>query len=134
MAVYSSWEAVKLAIQQKMRKAMDETKEKSYFDMFKETDVFYDGGEPDVYVRTWKFGDAPDFTDTVDSGNYIYYELFMNGFYNYDTGSFPSGFEVFQWAEEGSHGIVGTPNTWERIEEDVQRNMDKAFGRYFDSI
>ena len=132
MASFNSFGALKLALQREMRQALQETANKAYDDTLVWNRRFYSGGEPKKYVRTGMFGDAAQIKPIQGSGDYISVDVGRDGDYGYDTGMHPSGWTVFSWAEEGSHGLVGLTGTWADTETEIQSDMDSIFSSYFD--
>ena len=132
MATYVDWHNLEAAIANKMRKALTATVEKSFQCLEYNTADFYSGGIPRVYERTYAFGSSPVMTPVTGSNREMEGSVYMDGNYVYDTGSHPSGYTVFNWAENGEAGIVGRTGTWERTEDDIQKVLENEFGRYFD--
>ena len=130
MATYTNWSSLKRGLQNEMRAAMEEAMDLSKNAVEMETHAFY-VGNPKVYVRTGAFGDSPERTDVGGSGDSLYGEVYMDGGYTYDTGMRPSGYTVFGWAEEGSHGILGRTGTWERSEAQIEQAINAAFVSHF---
>lgn len=131
MAEYSSWGALKKALQKEMLDATEEARDESYKQLQLNLQRFYTGGYPSSYVRTGKFGDSADFSGLTGGGDSVFTTVYMDGDYQYSTGSYPSGWTVFQWAEFHDAGIVGLPYTWANTEEDVDEIVDKVFSKHF---
>ena len=121
--------------QAKMRKAMNETIDKSFQDLHKNVDHFYDSpgnptsvaSPPPGYDRTGQLAESPEYK-LSGGGNYMYGELRLDTSYRYN----PSGRDtntIYGWAENG--GLLGNGGFWENTKDDVQRNIDVAFGKEF---
>lgn len=128
--VFKNMASLVNALQAEMREAMEEVTEKSLKDADNEMQVFDDGGTPDRYDRVYNYENSPDTHGVSGSGNVVDSDIYLNDGYDYNTGTFSTP-EVFKAAESGSYGIVGTPGTWARIEEDIQQNIDNSFGKRF---
>ena len=131
MATYTNWSSLKAGLQKEMRAAMDDALDMSLEALKTEVEVFFIGDMPDRYVRTFAFEHSPERTEIFGKGDSIAGEVWMNGNYTYDSGSSPSGVQVFLWAENHDAGIVGTPNTWERAETQIKWMVDSAFAGHF---
>ena len=134
MATYTNWNSLKAGLQKELRAAMEDALDLSKEAVYTETQVFYTGGEPNSYVRTGAFGESAERTEVQGSGDSLAGEVWMNGNYTYGTGSNPSGIQVFLWAEDHEAGIVGTPNTWERAEQQIKWMVDSAFADHFSRV
>ena len=130
MATYTSWGALEKALQNEMRSAMEEAMDLSKNAVEMETHAFY-VGTPVMYERTGAFGNSPERSEVSGNGNSLYGEVKMNGDYGYSTGMQPSGYTVFNWAEEGSHGILGRTGTWERSLAQIEQAVNAAFVSHF---
>ena len=130
MATYTSWGALEKALQNEMRSAMEEAMDLSKDAVEMETHAFY-VGTPVVYERSGAFGNSPERTEVYGDGNSLYGEVYMNGNYTYLNGCYPSGYTVFNWAEEGSHGILGRTGTWERSKAQIEQAVNAAFVSHF---
>lgn len=131
MATYTDWSSLKRGIQDEMKAAMEDALDMSLDALQTEVEVFYSGGHPVAYDRTFAMEGAPERTEVFGNGDSIAGEVWMNGNYTYNTGSYPSGMQVFLWAEDGAAGIVGTPNTWERAEQQIKWMVEAAFNGHF---
>jgi hypothetical protein len=134
MATYTNWGSLKRGLQKELRAAMEDALDLSKEAVYTETQVFYGGGTPLSYERTGAFGNTAERTEVYGSGDSLSGEVWMNGNYGYDTGSHPSGWTVFMWAEEGAAGIVGTTGTWERAEQQIKWMVDSAFADHFGRV
>ena len=130
MATYTDWSSLKRGLQDEMRKALMGALDDSFMALSLNAKNFYQGN-PKVYDRTGAFGESPEWKPIEGSGDSLVATVYMDGGYTYDTGMQPAGLTVFQWAEEGSHGILGSTGTWERTEEDIEQAINDNFGRVF---
>ena len=131
MASFSSWGALKKAMQDKMRSALSATLEESYSNLETNLSNFYSGTEPVMYVRTGQYGASARKLPIAGSGDSLSCAVYMDGGYGYSTGEHPSGYTVFQWAEVGSHHIIGKPGTWQTTEQDIQVAIQENFSKAF---
>lgn len=128
--VFKNMASLVKAIQDEMREAMEETTDNSIADAQINTKIFYSGGSPDSYKRTGQYGNSPNSHGIKESGNILYSDVYLDDNYEYHTGTY-SARKVFEEAEIGGSGIVGTPGTWARTEEDIQKNINDSFGKRF---
>ena len=121
---YSSWGALKAAIEGKMKEAMEETIGKSFEDAHKNVDEFYNSPQG-RYQRTGQLAESPEMEL---SGLHGEIRLDKSNPYN------PSGRDtmtIYNYAESG--GLLGNGGFWERTEEDIQKNLESTFSKYFNS-
>lgn len=131
MPTFTSFGALKKYAQQKQREAMHATEQGSHMAALENTDEFYSQGNPRIYKRTGKYGDAPDSTGVTGGGDHLHAEIYMNpNGHGYTTGTF-SAQEVWQAAETGSAGVLGLPGRWAETKEDVGKIIDEEFGKRF---
>lgn len=128
--VFKSWAALKKALQNEMRDCVIETTDNSLKDADNEMQIFEDGGDPVYYERTHNYRNSPDTHGVSGGGNEVISDIYLNDGYTYYTGKFSTP-EVFQAAESGSYGIIGTPGTWKRIERDIEENGIESFSKRF---
>lgn len=122
----NSFAELEKVCQAKMRKAMEETINKSFQDLHTNVDHFYDSPEG-IYKRTGQLAESPEYELSGD-GNTMHGELRLDTSYRYN----PSGRDtntIYGYAENG--GLLGNGGFWERTEEDTKRNIDEAFGKEF---
>ena len=60
MASYNNLNALLNAVRREMRSAMQSAEQRSHMKALENADEFYSQGSPERYVRTGKYGDAPD--------------------------------------------------------------------------
>lgn len=119
---YSSWGALKAAIEGKMKEAMEETIDKSFRDARSNVNYFYSSSQG-RYQRTGQLAESLDFK--LD-GLHGEIRLDMSNPYN------PSGRDtmtIYNYAESG--GLLGNGGFWEQTEEDIQKNLESTFSKYF---
>lgn len=121
---FTSWGALKAALQQELTAAMTETIDKSFQDAQKNVNEFYasSGGR---YQRTGQLGNSPEAETGGDS---------VTGIVRLNTGVYynPAGRDtqtIFGYAENG--GLLGNGGFWSRTEEDIQKNIQESFGKRF---
>lgn len=120
--VYSSWDTLKAAIEGKMKEAMEETIDKSFRDARSNVNYFYSASQG-RYQRTGQLAESLDFK--LDG---------LHGEIRLDTSNpyNPSGRDtmtIYNYAESG--GLLGNGGFWERTEEDIQKNLESTFNKYF---
>lgn len=130
MATYTNWSSLKSGLQRELKAAMEDAMELSLNATRMETQNFY-VGDPVRYKRSGTFGDSPRRTEIFGDGDSLSGEVYMNGNYTYLNGSYPSGYTVFNWAEEGAAGILGRTGTWERAEQQIEQAVNAAFASHF---
>lgn len=131
MAQFTSWSALEKAAIRKMQGAMKATEQRSFMSASENAKDFYTQGNPKMYKRTGKYGDAPDSTGVTGNGNHLEAEIYMNpSGHGYTTGTF-SAQEVWQAAETGSAGILGLPGRWNKTKQDVEKIINEEFGKRF---
>lgn len=119
---YSSWGALKAAIEGKMKEAMEETIDQSFEDARSNVNYFYSSPQG-RYQRT---GQLAESLDSKLDGLHGEIRLDTSNPYN------PSGRDtmtIYTYAESG--GLLGNGGFWERTEEDIQKNLESAFNKYF---
>lgn len=131
MPTFNSWGALKKYAQQKQREAMNATEQRSHLAALENAEEFYSQGNPKMYERTGKYGDAPDSTGVTGGGDHLHAEIYMNpDGHGYTTGTF-SAQEVWQAAETGSAGVLGLPKRWAETKNDVCEIIDEEFWKRF---
>lgn len=119
---FSSWGALKAAIQKECEKALQEAMEKSYMDAQNNVENFYAAPEGE-YHRTGALRESPTMSVSGMHG-----ELSLNTGYAYS----PAGRDtntIYNYAESGS--LLGNGGYWAKTEADVQKNIDESFGKRF---
>ena len=119
---FTSWGALKAAIQKECEEALQEAMEKSYTDATDNVDNFYAAPEG-VYHRTGALRESPTMSVSGMHG-----ELSLNTGYAYS----PAGRDtntIYNYAESGS--LLGNGGFWAKTEEDIQKNIDESFGKRF---
>lgn len=127
----SSWTELESALQKEMHNAMEEIVQKGYLKACENAVDFYSEGNPTVYNRTGTYGDTPDTDGVEGSGNNLSAKIYMNAFgHGYSTGTF-SAREVWEAAENHSHGVLGKSGRWAQTESDIERTIQEVFGKRF---
>ena len=119
---FTSWGALKAAIQKECEEALQEAMEKSYTDAKDNVENFYAAPEGD-YHRTGALKESPTMSVSGMHG-----ELSLNTGYDYS----PAGRDtntIYNYAESGS--LLGNGGFWAKTEADVQKNIDALFGKRF---
>ena len=128
----NGWGAIEAEIRAKMMDAMNETESKSYEDADRHVSSdFYSQGSPTMYERTGTLGGTARSTGVQGGGNSVSADIYLDTGISYSTGTY-SGAQVISEAEVGGSGILGKPGFWKDTEEDIQKNLDAAFGSRFD--
>lgn len=112
--------------QAKMRKAMEETVNKSFKDLHENVDNFYNSPEG-VYKRTGQLAESPEY-ELSGGGNVIHGELRLDTSYKYHPGGRDTE-TIYGYAENG--GLLGNGGFWAKTKDDIQRNIDESFGKEF---
>ncbi len=111
-----------------MYEALQETVEDSYQDLKKNTDHFYDSKEG-RYKRTGQLRDSPQLDAVSFNNDSAVGQLSINTSTQYD----PSGRDtqtIFNYAESGY--LCGNEGFWQKTQDDIEKNIDRDFGRHFD--
>ena len=123
-------------IRKQAKAAMFDAAKASYTDLNMELYKYYRSGTPDRYVRTYKMLNSASHSDPLvsEGKDSVGFTVYMDGNYQYTTGKKPSGYTVFRLAEDGHLDgylpTVGRTGTWEAVEEDVQKDIEKAMRRH----
>lgn len=131
MASYTDINSLLNAMRKEMRSAMQSAEQRSHMKALENADEFYSQGSPEKYVRTGKYGDAPDSTGVTGGGDYLEAEIYMNpAGHGYTTGTF-SVQEVWEAAENHTAGVLGMPGRWAQTESDIEQIVNEEFGKRF---
>ncbi len=123
---FTSWSALKVAVQKEMQSAMKETVDKSLLDAQDNVMEFYNSPEG-AYKRTGQLGNSPE-GEVLGSANSVSGEISLDTSYIYN----PSGRDtqtIYGYAESG--GLLGNGGFWEQTKEDVSKNIKDIFGKRF---
>ena len=138
---FNNWSALKKAIQDEMRKAMEEAEAKSYLDaLHNASDYYSEGGDELVmYERTGQYGNSPRTTDVQGSGDNLNYEIYLDQSYDYPTltgskrdWSTPTIFAAIEEGFGGKYAPKGKHGRWQQTEEEIEKNVKESFGKRFD--
>lgn len=120
--------ALKAAIQKEMYEALEETTEDSYQDLKKNVGFFYSAPEG-RYKRTGQLRDSPQEDGANFNGDSAVGQISINTGTQYD----PSGRDtqtIFNYAED--NGLLGNGGFWQKTEDDIEKNIDRDFGKHFE--
>ena len=118
--IFTSWGALKAAIQKECEEALQEAMEKSYEDTKNNVNDFYTVPEGD-YHRIGALKESPTMFVSGMSG-----ELSLNTGYGYS----PAGRDtntIYNYAESG--GLIGNGGFWMKTEADEQKKINESFGK-----
>ena len=123
---FSSWSALKAALQQEVRSAMEETVDNSFVDAHTNVDQYYNS-TPGRYTRTGQLAESPEASLSGSRDNY-HGEISLDTGFRYN----PSGRDtmtIYDYAESG--GLRGNGGFWEKTKQDVEKNIQESFGKRF---
>ena len=123
---FTSWSALKSALQNEVYSAMEETIDKSLLDARDNVDYFYNS-PVGAYQRTGQLGNSPE-SSLTGSGESVSGEISLNTAIQYD----PSGRDtqtIYGYAESGE--LLGNGGFWEKTVDDIHQNIQDAFGKRF---
>ena len=135
---------IRKELQQKAREAIEETDQKGLEATKKNTQDFYSGGTPELYVRTGQLGNSPKSTGVSGGGNTYESKIYLdvggtsymvpNPLFDFDgTGRFShySSDEVFDAAENGHSHVVGKPGFWKKSDKEIEQIFDSSVSKRF---
>lgn len=132
---YSDFASLQKAIQKEMHTAFEEAVDKSFDDLQKNVEHFYDapgnpkpGNPPPGYDRTGQLKASPQLDGIDMYGNDAVAQLSINTGTQYD----PAGRDtetIYGYAEEG--GLRGNGGFWERTLDDIEDNINESFSKRF---
>lgn len=132
---YSDFASLQKAIQEEMYTAFKEAVNKSYDDLQRNVDHFYDapgnpkpGNPPPGYDRTGQLKASPQLDGIDIMGNDAVAQLSINTGTQYD----PAGRDtetIYGYAEDG--GLRGNGGFWKQTEYDIEDNINESFGKRF---
>lgn len=123
---FNSWSALKVALQQEVRSAMEETVDNSFIDAHTNVDQYYNS-TPGRYTRTGQLAESPEASLSGNGDNY-HGEISLDTGFRYN----PSGRDtmtIYDYAESG--GLRGNGGFWEKTKQDVEKNIQESFGKRF---
>lgn len=123
---FSSWSALKAAIQQKVKSAMEDAVDNSFIDAHMNVDQYYNS-TPGRYTRTGQLAESPEASLSGNGDNY-HGEISLDTGFRYN----PSGRDtmtIYDYAESG--GLRGNGGFWEKTKQDVEKNIQESFGKRF---
>ena len=123
---FTSWGALKAALQQELTAAMTETIDKSFQDAHTNIDEFYASAEG-RYHRIGQLGESPE-SEVFGGGDSVTGIVRLDTGYRYN----PAGRDtqtIYGYAESG--GLRGNGGFWAKTKEDVQNNITEIFSKHF---
>lgn len=127
----NNFNILKATLQKEMASAMHNAEQRAHYKALENAENFYSQGKPKQYIRTGAYGNAPDSTGVMGSGNHLEAEIFMNSSGSgYATGTF-SAHEVWEAAESGTAGVLGLPGRWSETELNIEQIVNEEFGKRF---
>lgn len=123
---FNSWSALKAALQQEVRSAMEEAVDNSFVDAHTNVDQYYNS-TPGRYTRTGQLAESPE-ASLSGSGDNYHGEISLDTGFRYN----PSGRDtmtIYDYAESG--GLRGNGGFWEKTKQDVEKNIQESFGKRF---
>ena len=124
---FTSMDALKAAIQKEVRDAITEVADQSLQDVHRNVDSFYTfgGGQ---YQRTGQLAESPEVRLSGGGDNYNLQISLDTGFRYKPTGR--DTMTIYNYAESG--GLRGQGGFWAKTKEDVEKNINEAFGKRFE--
>lgn len=132
-------------LMRELKNAMKKVRKKSRRDMQEATKWFYEGGEPEMYVRTGALGDTPRVTYnnsyTYANGGEVSFTAYLDKSHVYTTGDRPDMEKVLDLANDGiqwvtangyyARNTVGNKKFWERAEENIEKDFESTLSKTF---
>ena len=123
---FNSFNALKKEIQKEVQAAMTEVVDKSFQDAHRNVDQFYISPEG-RYNRTGQLAESLEMS-LSGGGDSYHGEISLDTGFRYN----PSGRDtqtIYGYAEDG--GLLGQGGFWQQTEQDVEKNINEAFGKRF---
>lgn len=124
---FTNFAALKAGLQREMYSAVREATEESYQDLQSNTGDFYNSPQG-IYQRTGQLKDSPQLDGINYNGDNAVGQISINTGTQYE----PAGRDtetIYIYGNEG--GLLGNPGFWDRTEDDIQKNIEKSFGKHF---
>lgn len=132
-------------LMRELKNTMKKVRKKSRHDMEEATKWFYEGGEPEMYVRTGALGDTPRVTYnnsyTYANGGEVSFTAYLDKSHVYTTGDRPDMEKVLDLANDGiqwvtangyyARNTVGNKKFWERAEENIEKDFEETLSKTF---
>lgn len=118
---YTSWNALKTALQEELEEAIGEAVQEIYADLQANVSHFYDKPEG-RYHRTEKLKNSQK-CECLASGNSAIGEVYLDTSFDYT----PSGRDtetIFQYAEAG--GLIGNGGFWKETQDRAKEHIEDA--------
>lgn len=129
---FTSWNALKSALQKEMYAALDEATENSFENLKENVSHFYDAPEGRYkrtgYKRTGQLMASPQLDGINHNGNSAISQISINTGTQYD----PAGRDtetIYEYAEDG--GLLGYGGFWEKTNHEIRKNIANSFGKRF---
>lgn len=123
---FSNWGALKSHLRKKMTAAMTDTVHKSFDELNENVGCFYDAPEG-TYHRTGALSESPEY-EISGGGDSVNGELRLDTGHTYN----PSGRDtqtIYGYAEAGE--LLGNGGFWDKSKENIEKNIQEAFGKHF---
>lgn len=120
--------ALKAAIREQMYEALEETTEDSYQDLKNNVNYFYNAPEG-RYKRTGQLRDSPQLDAVSFSGDVAEGQISINTGTQYSPAGRSTDM-IYGYAESCS--LLGNGNFFKNTEDDIEKNIDRDFGKHFD--
>ena len=124
---FTSWNALRSALQKEMYAALDEATENSFGDLKENVAHFYDAPEG-TYKRTGQLMASPQLDGINHNGDSAISQISINTGTQYD----PAGRDtetIYGYAEDG--GLLGYGGFWEKTNHEIRKNIANSFGKRF---
>lgn len=120
--------ALKAAIQKEMYEALEETTEDSYQDLKNNVNYFYNAPEG-RYKRTGQLRDSPQVDGINYNGDSAVGQVSISTGTQYNPAGRSTDI-IYGYAE--NNGLLGNGGFWQKTEDDIEKNIDRDFGKHFD--
>lgn len=126
-------ETIFLQIKAQMAVKMSNIETQALNCVFNNVNMFYAGGTPERYQRTYALGDSGYSWGIQSNGNTCRLRVGLNDAYSYYTGNW-SASEVIDAANNGYGGIVGTKGFWTKSEKEIKEIASREFSNFCGTI
>lgn len=121
---------IKKDCQRRMKRSMDAANIRAEQIIDDELWNYYSGSNPVVYQRTGTLGNAGIVTAVQGSGDVYEFTAGIDESISYSTGTY-SGAQVIDVTNKGKAGTIGNHGYWERIQEELQEEIESVFSQQF---
>ena len=112
-----------------MYEALEESVEDSYQDLKKNVGFFYSAPEGKRYKRTGQLRDSPQVDAVNFNGDSAVGQLSISTGTQYSPAGRSTDI-IYGYAEDNS--LLGNGNFFKKTEDDIEKNIDRDFGKHFD--